>query len=109
MFAGFAVAMAVAWSMGSFDELFTRNSEPVGVLVAAVVMFLVGFVDDVREISAPAKVVGTVVVAVALVYFGYNVVYAALATPLTSVSTSKGCPLILVLIRQQTIRSVLPL
>ncbi|MFZ9630182.1 MAG: glycosyltransferase family 4 protein [Ilumatobacteraceae bacterium] len=75
MFAGFAAAFVVAWSMGSFDELFSRNSEPVGVVIAAALMFLVGFVDDVREISAPAKVVGTVVVAVALVYFGVTMFF----------------------------------
>lgn len=75
MFVGFVVAFAVAWLMGSFDDLFVRNSEPVGVLIAAAVMFLVGFVDDVREISAPAKVVGTVLVAVVLVYFGVTMFF----------------------------------
>ena len=42
MFAGFLVAFVVAWSMGSFDELFTRNSEPVGVLVAAAMVLFFG-------------------------------------------------------------------
>ena len=30
-------------------------------LIAATVIFLVGFIDDIREISAPAKVFGTVI------------------------------------------------
>jgi UDP-GlcNAc:undecaprenyl-phosphate GlcNAc-1-phosphate transferase len=75
MFLGFVVAFVVAWLMGSFDDLFARNSEPIGVLIAATVMFLVGFVDDIREISAPAKVVGTVAVAVVLVYFGVTMFF----------------------------------
>ena len=33
-------------------------------------MFAVGLLDDIHEISAPAKVMGTVLVAVILVYFG---------------------------------------
>ncbi|MEY4605421.1 MAG: UDP-N-acetylglucosamine--undecaprenyl-phosphate N-acetylglucosamine-phosphate transferase [Actinomycetota bacterium] len=75
MFAGFVAAFVTAWALSGFDDLFASNSEPVGVLIAAALMFVVGFVDDVREISAPAKVVGTVVVAVVLVYFGVTMFY----------------------------------
>ena len=39
-------------------------------VIAALVIFGVGFIDDVREISAPAKVAGTVIAGVALVWFG---------------------------------------
>ena len=42
-----------------FDTIFARNDEPRGVLLAASLMFMVGLFDDIREISAPAKVVGT--------------------------------------------------
>ena len=52
--------------MDTFDPLFARNSEPKGVLFAAAVMFLIGFADDIRELSAPAKVMGTVAVGVVL-------------------------------------------
>ena len=75
MFAGFIVAFASARLMDTFDPLFARNSEPKGVLFAAAVMFLIGFVDDIREISAPAKVVGTVAVGVVLVYYGVTMFY----------------------------------
>ena len=75
MFAGFIVAFALARLMDTFDPLFARNSEPKGVLFAAAVMFLVGFVDDIREISAPAKVIGTVAVGVVLVYYGVTMFY----------------------------------
>ena len=75
MFGGFAVAFAVARLNHVFAPLFAANSEPYGVFLGAFVMFLVGLIDDVREISAPAKVVGTVVVAVILVYFGVTMFY----------------------------------
>jgi UDP-GlcNAc:undecaprenyl-phosphate GlcNAc-1-phosphate transferase len=70
MFAGFVAALATAWLMGSFDVVFANNSEPLGVLLAALVIFAVGFVDDIKEISAPAKVSGTVLAGLALVWFG---------------------------------------
>ncbi len=70
MFAGFLASLSTAWLIGSFDDVFDNNSEPIGVVIAATVIFGVGFVDDIREISAPAKVIGTVVAGLALVWFG---------------------------------------
>lgn len=70
MFAGFGVAFAVSRLWNDFDQLFARNGEPRGVLIAAAIMFAVGLLDDVRDISAPAKVVGTVLAGIALVWFG---------------------------------------
>src|SRR3954452_20506193 len=54
MFGGFLVAMLVSRLLGSFDSLF-GTSELLGVVLAAFVIFLIGLLDDVREISAPAK------------------------------------------------------
>ena len=70
MFIGFVVALVTAWALDVFDPLFASNSEPLGVLIAAIIIFGTGFIDDVRELSAPAKVFGTVLAGVALVYFG---------------------------------------
>ena len=75
MFIGFVAAFAVARMRDTFDPLFARNTEPRGVLFAATLMFLVGFIDDIREISAPAKVFGTVVAGAVLVYFGVTMFY----------------------------------
>ena len=75
MFAGFIVAFAASRLSDKFDPLFARNSEPRGVLIAASLMFLVGLVDDIRELSAPAKVAGTVVVGWVLVTFGVTMFY----------------------------------
>ena len=70
MFIGLAAAFIVARVWHVFGPLFAANSEPYGVFLAALAMFAVGLVDDIREVSAPAKVFGTVLVAVILVYFG---------------------------------------
>lgn len=75
MYVGFVVALAVAYFSGTFDRLFENNSEPLGVLIAATIMYAVGFADDVREISPPAKVTGTVVAGLALVWFGVVMFY----------------------------------
>jgi UDP-GlcNAc:undecaprenyl-phosphate/decaprenyl-phosphate GlcNAc-1-phosphate transferase len=70
MYLGFLAAMLTAWLVDAFDVLFASNSEPIGVLVAATIIYAVGFVDDVRGISPPAKVAGTVLAGLALVQFG---------------------------------------
>ena len=70
MFIGFGVALFVAWAMNDFESLFESNSEPLGELIAATIIFGTGFLDDVRELSPPAKVFGTVLAGGALVYFG---------------------------------------
>ena len=70
MFAGFLAAMLTAWLVDAFDVLFENNSEPLGVLLAATIIFGVGFIDDIREVSAPAKVAGTVLAGIVLVQFG---------------------------------------
>ncbi len=75
MFLGFVVALALAWRMGRFSPIFNNNSEPMGVLLAALVIFATGLVDDVREISSPAKVTGTVVAGLFLVWFGATMFY----------------------------------
>jgi len=75
MIIGFVVAFGVARVWDVFGPLFARNSEPRGVLFAAVLMFFVGFIDDVRELSAPAKVMGTVLVGVVLVVYGVTMFY----------------------------------
>ena len=75
MVAGFLVALGVAWGWGRFDLLFERNSELLGVAIAGVLMAAVGFADDIRDLSAPAKIAGTVVVGVVLVCFGVTMFY----------------------------------
>src|SRR3954449_9646936 len=75
MYAGLVVAMGAARLNDHFDTIFARNDEPRGVLLAASLMFVVGLFDDVREISAPAKVIGTIGVAAVLTYYGVTMFY----------------------------------
>lgn len=98
MFIGFAVAFLVARSMDTFASLFRSGDiEPTGVLLAATLMFLVGFVDDIFEISAPAKVVGTAVVAVILVLFGVTMFYFRVPFDGVYILSDEWVPLVTVL------------
>jgi UDP-GlcNAc:undecaprenyl-phosphate/decaprenyl-phosphate GlcNAc-1-phosphate transferase len=71
MLAGFLAGMATAWWMGAFAEVFDASTEPLGLLIAVMVMHAVGAVDEVRKspagptylhdgLSAPAKMAGMV-------------------------------------------------
>ena len=70
MYFGLLAAMLAAWLLDAFDVMFASNSEPIGVLVAATIIYVVGFIDDIRGLSPPAKVAGTVLAGLALVQFG---------------------------------------
>lgn len=60
MLLGFLAAMGVAWLSGSFPAMFDGSSTPLGVALGAVVLCGVGTLDDVRDVSAPAKTAGMV-------------------------------------------------
>ncbi len=70
LYVGFVAAFITAWISGAFDVIFESNSEPWGVLIAATIIFVVGLLDDVRDISPPAKVFGTLLAGLALWRFG---------------------------------------
>ncbi len=75
MFVGFLVAMAVASHMSQFHEMFQRNSEPTGLIFGAGVMFVVGALDDLVDVSPPAKVAGQVLAASVLALFGITMFF----------------------------------
>ncbi len=60
MLAGMVVGVAVAMSMSDFSAVTATHTEVLGVVLAATVIFSVGFIDDLREISPPAKIAGMV-------------------------------------------------
>lgn len=72
---GLLAALALASQMDRFKPLLAGNSEIVGVVVAAVVITAFGFIDDVRDLSAPMKVTGVVGVGLILVWFGVTMFY----------------------------------
>ena len=75
MFVGFLIAMAVASQLGQFREVFTGNTEPLGLLLAAAVMFVVGAIDDLRDVSPPAKIAGQVLSGSVLSLLGVTMLY----------------------------------
>ena len=97
MYGGFLVALTVARLMDTFDPLFARNSEPQGVVVAMTIIVAVGLWDDIKGMSAPAKVTGTVVAGLALVWFGVTMYYFRLPFAGVIVLSDDWMPLITVL------------
>jgi len=62
MLVALLVALGVAWLLPAFRPVF-ESSELIGVAVAAIVILAIGMLDDLREVSAPAKVAGQVLAA----------------------------------------------
>ncbi|HEY8057292.1 MAG TPA: MraY family glycosyltransferase [Acidimicrobiales bacterium] len=75
MFVALVASMAVAWQMDAFAAVFDGSSEPLGVLLAATIIFAVGLTDDLREVSAPARVAGMVLAGTVLVRFGVSILF----------------------------------
>jgi UDP-GlcNAc:undecaprenyl-phosphate GlcNAc-1-phosphate transferase len=75
MFIGFLVALVVASQLSIFANVFHGSSEPLAVVLSAAVIFAVGAVDDVREVSAPAKVAGMVLAGGVLSLLGVTMFY----------------------------------
>ena len=75
MLTGFLAAMLMAWATGRFEVVFTDNTEPIGIVIAAIVIFVVGYLDDVRDLAPPAKVTGIVLAAIILYWFGATMFY----------------------------------
>ena len=72
---GLIAALLLASRMDRFSSVISGNSELVGVLIAAVLITVLGFLDDIRELSPPMKVTGVVVVGIVLVWFGVTMFY----------------------------------
>jgi UDP-GlcNAc:undecaprenyl-phosphate GlcNAc-1-phosphate transferase len=75
MFVGFLVAFGVASQIEQFREPFHDNLEPVGLVLAAAVMFVVGAIDDIRPVSPPAKLAGQVLSGSVLSLLGVTMLY----------------------------------
>lgn len=70
MFLAFLVAMVAASQLGEFGNVFHQSSEPLGVVLGVAALFFVGLVDDLRDMSAPAKVAGQVFAAMLFYFLG---------------------------------------
>ncbi|MDP1821372.1 MAG: MraY family glycosyltransferase [Acidimicrobiales bacterium] len=72
---GFLAGLLVAWRTSDFAAVFDINTVPVGVALGALVMFAVGQLDDLREVSPPAKIAGTVLSASILSIAGVSIIF----------------------------------
>ncbi len=75
MYGGFAIGFMVAWRSGWFEAVFDSSTEPIGVLAGATVACLVGLIDDIRDISAPAKTAGLSLVGILLAVGGVSIIW----------------------------------
>jgi UDP-GlcNAc:undecaprenyl-phosphate GlcNAc-1-phosphate transferase len=83
---GVLVGIGVGALIPSFRSLYRDTSELQGTLVAAVVVAGIGAVDDLRSLSAPAKVAGQVLAAGVLVLFGIELLFFWLPKPIGIIS-----------------------
>jgi UDP-GlcNAc:undecaprenyl-phosphate GlcNAc-1-phosphate transferase len=74
MLVGFCVALIAAFLVPTLRNVITSSHEMLGVLLAAGVIFVVGVLDDFREMSAPAKVAGQFLAA-SILYFSGATMY----------------------------------
>jgi UDP-GlcNAc:undecaprenyl-phosphate GlcNAc-1-phosphate transferase len=70
MFVATLVAVAVAASVPALSSLFQGSSQPLGLVLGAAAIFVVGVIDDLRDMSAPAKMAGQVFAAMVLYFLG---------------------------------------
>jgi UDP-GlcNAc:undecaprenyl-phosphate/decaprenyl-phosphate GlcNAc-1-phosphate transferase len=70
IFVAMLVTWAVAATIPALGLLFHGSSEPLGLILGATAIFVVGIIDDFRDMSAPAKVAGQVLAACILCFLG---------------------------------------
>lgn len=80
MLVGLMVALMVAALLPDFSEVFQSSSGPIGVVIAAFVIFSVGFIDELRKVrgggvSPPAKLAGMVLAGSILSLAGVSTVF----------------------------------
>ena len=68
------VALVVASRLGQFHEVFLR-SEPIGVALGVVIIVAIGTVDDIFELSPPAKLAGQVLAGSAMYFQGVSLYF----------------------------------
>jgi UDP-GlcNAc:undecaprenyl-phosphate GlcNAc-1-phosphate transferase len=72
---GVLVALGVAATMDDFAPVFDAPGNVLGVVAAALVIWLTGVIDDLRPVSAPAKVAGMVLSGSILTLVGMTIIY----------------------------------
>jgi UDP-GlcNAc:undecaprenyl-phosphate/decaprenyl-phosphate GlcNAc-1-phosphate transferase len=73
--AGVLVGFGVGWLTGEFKPVFRTIAPPLGVVLATVTIYAVGQLDDLREVSAPAKTAGSVLAGSILAISGVAILF----------------------------------
>jgi UDP-GlcNAc:undecaprenyl-phosphate GlcNAc-1-phosphate transferase len=73
--AGVLVGLLAAWLSGEFAAVFRTIAPPLGVALASIVIWAVGQIDDLREISPPAKLAGIVLAGSILSIAGVSIIF----------------------------------
>ena len=73
--AGVLVGMGVAWLTGEFKPVFRTIAPPLGVVLATLTMYVVGQLDDLRDVSPPAKMAGSVLAGSILATSGVAILF----------------------------------
>lgn len=74
MFVGMGIGLIVAAAMSDFRAVFDTPTNILGVFAAALVIFVTGLIDDIREVSAPAKLAGMVLAGSVMTLAGLSIV-----------------------------------
>ena len=88
MLAGFAAAVLVAWQLPFLGAETVVQHDSLGVLVAAVVICVVGVLDDVYDLSAVTKIAGQVLAAGLAVALGVKMLWIPLPGETLSLNNS---------------------
>ena len=75
MIFGLMAGLLTAMSLDQFDNMFKSSTEPLALILAAGVITFVGFIDDIREVSPPAKVAGQVLAGSIMSLLGLTMLY----------------------------------
>jgi UDP-GlcNAc:undecaprenyl-phosphate GlcNAc-1-phosphate transferase len=75
MYLGLLISMIVASQLSGLSVLFRGSSDPLGLVLATSMIFAVGMVDDLRDMSPPAKLSGQILAGLVLYLFGINMLY----------------------------------
>jgi UDP-GlcNAc:undecaprenyl-phosphate/decaprenyl-phosphate GlcNAc-1-phosphate transferase len=75
IFIGIIGAGIVASNMDAFSSVFESTSEPLGIAAAALVIFILGFIDDFKAQPAPVKLAGQVLAGGILFLAGLKMQY----------------------------------
>jgi UDP-GlcNAc:undecaprenyl-phosphate/decaprenyl-phosphate GlcNAc-1-phosphate transferase len=74
MYVGFLLAVGIASLIPALKPVFA-TSEPMGVVLGATVIFAVGVVDDLRDLSPPGKLAGIILASTVLYFLGVTLFY----------------------------------